>query len=348
MRRLRPYTNSLRRRVFGSYRLEDLASQVEELAPEYTGQFDALIALPDEGGRVTATIARHNLDMHLRYFAPQKVVHHAVRRYELNDVLVAFNGVFARGATFNRFGALDRRALLRDPITPLAQASYCLEDRSYFFFGHWMRSFAQCLLADSASPLLHFAPKNWDHAPHYETLFDLKSQPAGLYHVEKMTLFQDYAQTDHKAKRYDILRARLQGAVPPAPGAKPYVYLKRGQTGAARLVANEDALERQLEQMGFDIIDLATTPLDQIHARAVGADIAMTIEGSHADHLHWLIRPGGTLWVLNPADHFNTSQFAVAQTMGNKTACSVITPSPDGYQVDLTRLNRTFDLVLRA
>ncbi|MEY1556923.1 glycosyltransferase 61 family protein [Yoonia sp. R2331] len=286
--------------------------------------------------------------MHLRYFEPQEITHAPVLQYNLRDVLVLFNGVFARGGSFNRAKGLDHRALLTDPIHELDEAAYCLEDRSYFFFGHWLRSFAQCLLPAKDTQRIHFAATSWGHAGAYERIFDLPSLTNGQYHVARMALFQDFAQSPHKAERYKELRRRMfeHGAASVRDGKK--VYLKRGATGAARLISNEDALEKALDVMGFDVIDLATTPIQEMIARCVGAEVALTIEGSHTDHLHWLIKPGGTLWVLNPSNHFNTSQFGVALSMGNRAACNIITEDGDAaYRVDLARLQDTYDLILK-
>lgn len=348
MLRLRPYINSVKRRIKASVSLSGASARVDVIAPASKSHFDALLALPDEKERVSKTIANHDVALHLRFFEPQDMQHVPVLRFELHDALVVFNGVFAQNGTFNRAGPLDHHDILRGPIVPLEQAAYCLEDRSYFFFGHWMRSFAQCLLAEPDMPLLHFAPKTWTHAPKYEDVFGLPSLAPAQYHVSKLLMFQDFSQSVHKARRYQTLRDRLHSRIAPAPGARRNVYLKRGRTGAARLIANEADLERTLVDMGFDIVDLATETIDDIMAKCVGAEIALTIEGSHADHLHWLLKPGGTLWILNPSDHFNTSQFGVAQSMGNRTACSVILPTGVAkYTVDLARLQATYNLILK-
>lgn len=348
MLRLRPYLNVARRRLFGNRTLRDECRDVHEIHPQSKGRFDPVIAVPGEKARVTATIANHDLQKHLKFFGPQDVVHAPVIRYRMSSALVLFNGVAGPTRNFNRRGPLRHRDILRDPIHRLDKAAYCLEDASFFFFGHWMRSFAQCLLAEADTPLLHFAPHSWTHAPAYETLFGLRSLPAGHYHVENLTLFQDYAQSPHKAARYRQLRQRLQDQIGKDPQSKGRIYLKRGTTGAARLIEDEARLEDELDRLGFETVDLSSVTIDDLIRRCTGADIALTIEGSHADHLHWLLKPGGTLWILNPADHFNTSQFAVAQVMGNKTACSVIEPAGNQtYRVDMDRLKDTFELILK-
>jgi hypothetical protein len=328
--RLRPYINGLKQRAFGPLAHEAQFSSVEIIHNQSETDFKPVISLPDEPEKVTATIANHDLERHLRFFRHQRITHAPVLRYELRDALVLPNGLSGTQRNMNRAGKLDHEYIFKQPIEHLETASYCLEDRAFFFFGHWLRSFAQCLMADNETPLLHFAPPSWHHAATYEDLFKLKSLPMGLYIVDRLILFQDFAQSFHKAQRYGILRERLQKRIERSSEARNWIYLKRGGTGAPRLIHDEERLEGQLQKLGFDIIDLACTPIDEIHRRCIGAEIAMTIEGSHADHLHWLLKPGGTLWILNPSDHFNTSQFAVAQSMGNHTACSVIEPVENG------------------
>ena len=334
------------RRFGQSVSLAAASVVAEEIAPQTTVFCDAVIALPDEKERITQTIARHDLANHLRVFEPREVTHAPVMRYVLKDALVVHNGLFAKQLTYNRWGALDHRKVLFGAIIELDEAAYCLEDRSYLFFGHWLRSFAQCLLADDKAPFIHFPDHAWTHAMTYESTFGLPSLDSGHYAVKELTLFQDFAQSPHKAARYRELRQRMQSHHPMGAAGHKHVYLKRGNTGAARVIVNEDQLEKNLLEMGFDIVDLANTPIEQIFARLSGAEIALTIEGSHADHLHWLIKPGGTLWVLNPSNHFNTSQFAVAQSIENRVACTVIDEvGTSSYEINVKRLRETFNLI---
>ena len=345
--RLRPYVNSLKQRLFGRLRKDEQFSSIEIIHEKSETNFAPVISLPDEVQKITGTIANHNLENHLRFFEPQRITHAPVLKYEMRDAFILPNGISGRHRNINRAGKLDHAYLFGQPTVHLDIATYCLEDRAFFFFGHWLRRFAQCLMADKEAPLLHFAPASWHHAPIYEDLFQLTSEPIGLYTVDRLILFQDFSQSPHKARHYNILRERLQERIERSSEAKNWIYLKRGGTGAPRLIQDEENLEGKLQNLGFDIIDLACTPIDEIHRRCVGAEIGLTIEGSHADHLHWLLKPGGTLWILNPSDHFNTSQFAVAQSMGNKTACTVIEPLENNkYHIDFNRLERALDLIL--
>lgn len=347
--RIWPYGNAALKRLRGIRRMPEAAHQTEELAPSVQQWMPPLIALGGQKEKVSATIARHSLTDHLRYFDGFTADHAAVIKYRIGPAYVFPNGCSTRGMTFNRWGPIDHKNLLTAPVVRFSKASYCLEDRSYLFFGHWIRSFAQALLADPAIPILHNAPEGWGHARGYEALFELPS-PAGTHFlVDDLTVFQDYGQGPHKAARYHELRRRLQANFTESPTGRR-VYLRRGNSGARRAIMNEDALITALLPLGFQVVDVTTATAEELVAQLVGAEIAITIEGSHADHLHFAMKEGGLLLILNPSDHFNTSQFAVAHALGNRAATVILdrdTATGD-YSVKIDDVHRTLDMAQNA
>jgi capsular polysaccharide biosynthesis protein len=60
-----------------------------------------------------------------------------------------------------------------------------------------------------------------------------------------------------------MLRTRLASKLPPPQSRNDLIYLRRGKTGAARIVENEDEIERALLKQGFTIIDIASAHLQR-------------------------------------------------------------------------------------
>lgn len=327
--RLSPYLGGLRRRIgLSAWEPETICLQQAE-----EDELPAVSALPNQRARVTATVD-NNAPAHLAYFDGGPVTHAACERRTYKDAFVFANGFTAQGRNFNRLGQLKHFSLLTGPVRELPEAHYCMEDRAYHFFGHWLRCFATALLVQDDAPILHTPDPTWMHAADYEAAFGLQAAPGVQFWVERLHVYKDYALNESKRRRLHTLARRLRSCFPPVASAPRHVYLRRGGTGVPRHIAEEETLIAALCRSGFAILDVEGSTLAELMATLSGAKIVISVEGSHVNHALFAMAPGGLLLLLNPADRFNAFHFSRAAAFGLRPATLVMPKVENGYHAD--------------
>ena len=83
--------------------------------------------------------------------------------------------------------------------------------------------------------------------------------------------------------------------------------MRRGNTGAIRLIQNEDEIIDALIKRGFLVLDVASDSLDKIIKTLLNAKIIVTLEGSHAAHCVYATPENSGLLLLQSPDRFVTS-----------------------------------------
>jgi hypothetical protein len=269
--------------------------------------------------------------------------HAPLIRYTLEHCLVHHAGFDGPRASFRK-QALRGLGFLTAPTRPLPAAVYCMSDPSHLYFGHWLLdACAVALLAGPGeTPILDVNPA-WPNAAQYVPLLGLQPAPAGQYAVRRLTFYQDYGLGHSKRARWAQMRRRLREAIPDA-GGSACLYLRRGSSGKARTVANEDRLVEQLVRRGFDVLDIDGAPASRIQQGLRAARLVVSMEGSHLSHAYVAMAPGAALVVLIPADRFNLVQLGYARGADLRFGFVVVAPTPTGYAVDLPDLLRTLDL----
>jgi len=185
---------------------------------------------------------------------------------------------------------------------------------------------------------------DWTDAGDYLDAFDLSVVDAAVVHADRLTVYQDFGQGSHKRQRYAVIRNKLHARF---GGDDPtdIVYIRRGRTGAQRVITNETELIDQLSARNWRIIDMATTTVEETQRALCRARIVVSIDGSHIDHAHLSLRPGATMVVLMPQDRFSTRQVGLCQAHGVSIGMVVVTgDQAQGYHADLDEVLRTVDL----
>lgn len=342
LHRLSPYVSGLRRRI-GIRASEPDATCLH--AAE-VAEHPAIAALPGQRARVTATVGK-NAQAHLAYFDGGPLTHAACERRTYTDAFVFANGFTAHGRNFNRLGQLDHRRLLTGPVYELPEAHYCMEDRAYHYFGHWLFCFSTALLAEDGAPILHTPDPTWSHAADYEAAFGLPAAKGMQFRVGRLHVYRDYALNASKRRRLHTLARRLKARFPPVPGAPRKIYLRRGASGVSRLVAGEETLITALQGEGFAVVDVEGIALADLMAALSGAEIVISVEGSHITHALFAMAEGGLLLVLNPADRFNAYHLARAAAFGLQPATLVMPRVEGGYGADPAEVLDTLALAQR-
>lgn len=274
--------------------------------------------------------------------------HDALIRYELTDCLVTPGGVVTSDVRL-KFGRDGPRPFLFRRLQETDRAIWCDSHVSRRFFGHWLADACPtALLARADETVLMTTPPDWTHAGDYLGLFGLKAEQPGLRFVRRLALFRDHAQGRSKRRRFATLRQRLVTSLGLQRRAERDIYFRRGTTGVARLVENEEQVVGTLERQGFDVLDHAGLTAAQIARRVARARCVVTMEGSHVNHLHYAMPRGASLVVMTPADRFTMLQFGFACAVGLRYGLLVLRPGRHGYFVDTDELSRTLDLVRRG
>lgn len=163
--------------------------------------------------------------------------------------------------------------------------------------------------------------------------------------IQELTIFTDFAQNSLKATRYRTLRSRLKQSFA-YTSVRPGVYIKRGITGEARVLDNEAAIEAALQQAGFDVIEPARLTASEISRRILGAQIIVSVEGSHLSHAIYSVADGGTFVVLQPPDRFAMPYKEFTDRLDMRFAFLVGDKATNGFTIPLDDLHQLLDRLM--
>lgn len=347
--RLYPLGALVRRLAGGKQRaLADAADAVEILAEEETVARAPVIMLPEAPDKARAvTPGFGSLRAELDMLRTPRVRHAAVIRYTFGDCLVRPGGVEARRMRF-RVGERMGFAPVRGKLTPVETGHYCMTPVSRAYFGHWLQdACATALLAAGGETVFLDRLEDTAHGPAYLAAFGLAPEPSPVSHVQRLHLYQDFGQGPHKRARYAEMRARLEAAFPGREDGGDRLYLRRGTSGQARAIADEEALIARLAREGFETLDIMQADLATIQRRCRRARLVVSIEGSHLSHLQLAMPAGSCMIALMPADRVSALQAGYAQAAGLRFGLVMAEPGPDGYRVDTGDLLATLEMAER-
>lgn len=186
-------------------------------------------------------------------------------------------------------------------------------------------------------------PGNWTHAADYVGRLGLPASSEPLAFFDELAFCDDRGLNAHRRQRMQSIHAQLQASLQPSGHAG--IFLRRGGTGAQRLLANEDELAETLAARGF-AIRRTTDPLEEILAAAAGTGVFVTMEGSNWVHGHLGARRGALILTINPADRFNNIAAVMVPALDQRLASIVASRQGDGYHVDVARLLSLMDRAL--
>jgi Glycosyltransferase 61 len=189
--------------------------------------------------------------------------------------------------------------------------------------------------------------KSYDHEPGYRELLDVPPVPVMQHaRIDELTIFSDFAQNASKESRLRTLRARLRKHVTAPQSSGPNIFIRRGQTGERRVMANEDEIERYLASQGFTIIDPTVLSTREIAQRSIEANLVVGVEGSHLAHALYTMADDATFLVLQPPIRFSLVHKEFADRLGMRYSFLVGDPAPEGFSVKLDELRAILDRVL--
>lgn len=195
------------------------------------------------------------------------------------------------------------------------------------WWGHWVEDEAplQMLVERFSSPLA-FNRKQYRDENLYRQIFGLK-EPMRLdsSYLHNLILIDEFAQNPNKTKRYKAIRERVQVL----PKGYERIYLRRGNTGAARILVNEDDVMFRLNSLGFIEVDVEKLTAAEIVDRCNGAAVVVSVEGSHLAPLLYLTKNQGLLIILNPPYQVHTTVADIGVFCGISSAMFICEPEGD-------------------
>lgn len=182
------------------------------------------------------------------------------------------------------------------------------------------------------------------HMHDYLTAFNLNLTDEVAIHVPELWLFRDFPQNSHRRSRLNALRDQLDSRY--GTDTTSPAYIRRGSTGAVRVLQNEQLIEDRLQKQGFQIIDPSELTVQEICNRINGSPLVVGVEGSHLAHGVLNLAPEGTLLCIQPATRFNAVYRDFSNSLDLNWGFVVAEGDVDGFTVDPDRLQAMIDRVL--
>ena len=231
-------------------------------------------------------------------------------------------------------------------IAQLGEAALVSTQVGCTHFAHWLLD--DCLQYQLASDLQLeplSVPLNYRDLSGYAELLEQPKVSSHRAWIAELTVFQDFSQNSLKRKRYEVLRTRLANKFPPPQSRNDLIYLKRGKTGAARIVENEDEIESALLKQGFTIIDIASASLHEVLRSLLGARLVISMEGSHLAHCILTMQRGSAIITLQPPDRLVSLFRGYCECLGVRFGFTIGTKGETGSRFDMNELQTLISLI---
>jgi hypothetical protein len=267
----------------------------------------------------------------------------AVQAFEYADAALYRGAIVCRGRQerIRPHGAPDPRG---DGPLDVPQGALAGTYLGLQYFGHWLRDDAALSeLARECGEPISPTPPDWPHIAGYVDLLGLSWRTAETVRFQTLVMFDDEEYTRSKGERLSSLRARLRGRTPQSSGRR--VFLRRGaEDQGPRRFGNENEIAGSLASLGFLVLDLISSSVEEIARALAGAELVVGVEGSHLAHATYFLKEGGGLLAITSPDRFATGNKRWTDLLGMRYGFLVGDPSRDGFTADFDDLRRAVDL----
>lgn len=321
------------------------AAEIDAVPPFFRGEH--LPRITDAWDTSRDTIINENLNR-------KTIELHPARLLEFRDATLLAGSLYLDGrlrmelrAESTSRSLLDRASILPSaPFGELDEGALVAGVAASTWFGHWLiDELPGQIAAEQYSPPVAHVRIEYSHEPAYRAMLDLKS-PArfNAARIRKLFIVDEFAQNPHKARRYRKIRTALESI----PRGKERVVLNRGGTGARRTLENESEVLARLVAEGFHVVDMEGTSFEEIARQVRGADIVVSLEGSHLAHAVFMLKTFGSMIILNPPWQVHTTLAEVGLFCGLHSAMYICEPATeDAFRADPDELLSFVDEALR-
>jgi capsular polysaccharide biosynthesis protein len=203
------------------------------------------------------------------------------------------------------------------------QLDHCVLAGTYAgarWYGHMLHDDLPLQMAATSigQPILN-ARRIYSHEPGWRGAFDLLI-PTRYHHffAREMIVISDFSQNRYKQDRLRAMRQKLAGR-PKALHRR--VYIRRGAGGTKRVLINEAEVVSSLErQLGFSTFCPDGLSVSEIIDLCNGAELVVSVEGSHAVPPMYTVADGGKVIFLFPPNRVTSLMPKVFRTAGVRCA----------------------------
>ena len=277
---------------------ENMAKDATVLCPQEEQDVPPAVYLPAHLQRITGFTTNFLERTPVERMLDTHSIHAPTLLYSIGKSKLFGGGLWTQNNSFITRSINEQDDL---DIVNLNQAVVTDTDIGHVHFGHWLREVVPaCLVGSNTIPSLSMRRPPFKHAAHYEQFFKLQTIYANKGVVENCFLLSDFSQNSYKLKRYLTLRDNLKSSLNPSDIASNGVFIARGNTGAKRLLINENEVIAHLEKKGFSIVYPEKMTVEEIATRLWNAKVVITVEGSAHNHAIYSMALNGALLELQP------------------------------------------------
>lgn len=325
------------RSIAAMVRKRDVRLDVDILPDPTEGPTPAMIACHpglyerDQLDRVLACGFNRSLASEIDKLEAHSFIERPKARYTLRDAVIAGGWIYPQVGRFfmsssSPFRALSQKLKLYDNATLLNS------QQGLAYFGHWLQD--DCAVYEGIRETAHLISMkrpHWPDARIYEGAFEQIWDEITFARVTELMLFRELGFNRDKAARWHLLRQKLR-ASHSAPNAGKVVYIRRGQLGAARDIANQDALENALSAAGIHIVEPGLEGQDII-SEVLDAAMIITVEGSQACHGVYCLADGGAMLILQPPERFYNPHHEWTRLLGMGYGITIGQKEGTGFRI---------------
>ena len=329
--------------------MDSLAKEVRVLHPAEQRRSLPAIYLPGAIEKIAMVSPYRQRDREWQLIKGGSLKYRASVAYRFANVRI-FNPYLYCGPSVQHIGYGEERLLTRHvgPKLEIDRANLVVTWNGAYFFGPYLMSEILLeLLAENRSQNISMPTRPYQHEAGYRALLRMERPPVITHAVvRELTLFDEPRNNYSKAVRWRELRARLRTGT--ARPSQRFVYLKRGATGARRMLENDEQIEAHLRKAGFDVVEPAKLSAQEIVKRTLDAELVVSMEGSHLAHLVYTLSDKGTLLVFQPPDRFALPFKDFTDCLGMRFAFLVGDRTNDGFRIAPDDLDRMMELLVKS
>lgn len=197
------------------------------------------------------------------------------------------------------------------------------------WWGHFLEDEIplQMLSEKFAQPVAHNRHLYRDEICYREILKVESPIRYSVAYFDNLLIIDEFAQNPNKTRRYKTIRDNLKYNV---KSGFDRIYLRRGETGARRVLINEDKIIALLEIEGYKVVDISSSSADEIMSFCMGASVVVSVEGSHLAPLLYSMRDFASLIILNPPNQVHTTVADIGVFCGLSSAMFICETTDTG------------------
>ena len=341
--RFRPTSSKIWQRIMRRS-LIDFAVESVEISPADACEHPHAICLPDEFEKVRQTDQYTTIASNFERLQGGPRTHRATRAFKLKDAFVFRQQVFLGRAFETYRGDSGRELMAMGALTRHDDGLLCANWLSETFFAHWLVDgvpLEMVALSQGRRPIT-LAKKPWLHEAGYREVLGLEPAPVECALFDTLWVVDDGPLNAGKVRRLKAMAGSLRRAA--RKGGAPCVFIRRGRSGAARHLINEEQVVEALSKRGFVILDPETSTVEEIITCLANARIAVCVEGSAQFHAILAMPPASVVVTIQPPYRFCALGKSYSDALDQRFAYTVADPRADGFFQPTDTLLATIDL----